>query len=133
TTYSFTQKVDVDKIRSAVSQLGEKDAQIQYQKDISTGKETLSVTTSSGSSPKVDQALMQQFSQAQFQVVDRMEVGGSVGVDVRNSAIIASLLAMFGILVYVAFRYEFSFAVAAVAAVAHDVLFAIAAYCVANY
>ena len=41
-------------------------------------------------------------------------------------------MAMFGILVYVAFRYEFSFAVAAVIAVLHDVLFTIGAYCIAN-
>ena len=61
-----------------------------------------------------------------------LAVGATVGADVRNSAIIASLLALFGILVYVAFRYEFSFAVAAVIAVLHDVLFAIGTYCVAN-
>jgi SecD/SecF fusion protein len=55
-----------------------------------------------------------------------------MGVEIRQSAVIASLMAMFGILVYVAFRYEFSFAVAAVLAVLHDVLFAIGAYCIAN-
>src|ERR1019366_6862752 len=43
------------------------------------------------------------------------------------------LMAMFGILVYVAIRYEFSFAVAAVIAVLHDVLLAIGCYCIANY
>jgi preprotein translocase SecF subunit len=40
----------------------------------------------------------------------------------RDTAILASLIAMFGILVYVAFRYEFSFAVAAVIAIVHDLL-----------
>jgi len=42
------------------------------------------------------------------------------------------LMALFGILVYVAFRYEFSFAVAAVVAVIHDVLLTIGCYCLAN-
>ena len=65
-------------------------------------------------------------------MVDRQEVGATLGKEIQQSAIIASLLAMFGILVYVAFRYEFSFAVAAVIAVLHDVLFAIGAYCIAN-
>ena len=46
TTFSFAQKMDPDKIRSAMTAIGEKDAQIQYQKDATTGKETLSVTTS---------------------------------------------------------------------------------------
>ncbi|HZF02517.1 MAG TPA: protein translocase subunit SecD, partial [Methylomirabilota bacterium] len=132
TTFSFAQKLDVDKIRSAVTQIGEKDAQIQYQKDISTGTETLGVTTSSGSGPKVQQTLESQFPQVQFKVINTLQMGASVGKDVRDSAIIASFLAMFGILVYVAFRYEFSFAVAAVIAVFHDVLLAIGAYCIAN-
>jgi SecD/SecF fusion protein len=51
-----------------------------------------------------------------------------VGEEIRNSAIIASLLSLFGILVYVAFRYEFSFAVGAVLAVIHDVLMTIGIY-----
>ena len=55
-----------------------------------------------------------------------------MGADVRNSAIIASLLALFGILVYVAFRYEFSFAVGAIVGVVHDVLLTIGCYCIAN-
>ena len=49
------------------------------------------------------------------------KVGPSVSGEIQKSAVIAVLLALFGILVYVAFRYEYSFAVAAVIAVLHDV------------
>jgi SecD/SecF fusion protein len=132
TTFSFTQKVDVDQIRAAMVGIGEKDAQIQYQKDVAGGTETLRVTSSSNSANKVKQALAQQFPQAHFQWRGSQQVGASVGADVRNSAIIASLLALFGILVYVAFRYEFSFAVGAIVGVVHDVLLAIGCYCIAN-
>ncbi|HEV8540978.1 MAG TPA: protein translocase subunit SecF, partial [Verrucomicrobiae bacterium] len=38
------------------------------------------------------------------------------------SAIVAALLSMFGILVYVAMRYEFSFALGAIIAIIHDIL-----------
>jgi len=131
TTFSFVQKVDVDQIRGALAGIG-KDAQIQYQKDISGGTETLRVTTGSGTSDKVKQALVQQFPDAHFQWRGSQQVGASVGADVRNSAIIASLLALFGILVYVAFRYEFSFAVGAIVGVVHDVLLAVGCYCIAN-
>jgi SecD/SecF fusion protein len=132
TTFSFSQKVDVDQIRAAMVGIGEKDAQIQYQKDVAGGTETLRVTSSSNSANKVKQALAQQFPQAHFQWRGSQQVGASVGADVRNSAIIASLLALFGILVYVAFRYEFSFAVGAIVGVVHDVLLAIGCYCIAN-
>jgi SecD/SecF fusion protein len=132
TTFSFAQKVDVDQIRGAMIGINEKDAQIQYQKDVAGGTETLRVTTSSNSADKVKRALAEQFPQAHFQWRGSQQVGASVGADVRNSAIIASLLALFGILVYVAFRYEFSFAVGAIVGVVHDVLLAVGCYCIAN-
>jgi SecD/SecF fusion protein len=63
-----------------------------------------------------------------FHAASQTHVGASVGKDIQRSAIIASLLSLFGILVYVAFRYEFSFAVGAVLAVVHDVLMTIGIY-----
>jgi SecD/SecF fusion protein len=134
TVYSFVQKVGVDEVRSTVTAAGEKDAQIQYQKDAGgSGAVTLRVTTSSGSSDKVEAALEHAFPQAQFSAIGKQQVGAVVGEEIQHSAVIASLFAMLGILFYVAFRYEFSFAVAAVIAVLHDVLFTIGAYCIANY
>ena len=131
TTYSFTQKLDEQQIRAALTGVGEKDAQIQYQKDVGAGTETLRLTTSSGSVDRVKTA-MQDLPAAHFQLLGSQQVGATLGKEIQQSAIIASLLSLFGILVYVAFRYEFSFAVAAVVAVLHDVLFAIGAYCIAN-
>jgi preprotein translocase SecF subunit len=91
------------------------------------------VTSSSGSSAKVEAALEGKYPQAHFVAVGHQQVGATLGKEILQSAVVASLLAMFGILVYVAFRYEFFFAVAAVIAVLHDVLFAIGAYCLASY
>lgn len=132
TTFSFVQKQDPDKIRKVLDAIGEKDSQIQYQKDVGAGTETLRLTTSSGTVDKVQAALAQGLPDAQFKLLGSQQVGATLGKEIQQSAIVASLLAMFGILVYVAFRYEFSFAVAAVIAVLHDVLFAIGAYCIAN-
>jgi SecD/SecF fusion protein len=132
TTFSFAQKLDVEQIRGTLTALGEKDSQIQYQKDVSGGNETLRVTTSSGSAEKVEQALENKFPQAQFKPIGQQHVGAVVGKEIQRSAIVACLCALFGILVYVAFRYEFSFAVGAVVAVIHDVLLAIGCYCIAN-
>ncbi len=130
TTFSYAQKFDEKDIRAALATVGEKDAQIQYQKGDST--ETLRITTSSGSSEKVEALLKEKLPEAKLISIGRQQVGATLGKEIQQSAIVASLLAMFGILVYVAFRYEFSFAVAAVIAVLHDVLFAIGAYCIAN-
>lgn len=134
TTFSFVQQPDNAKIRSVLAGIGinKDDAQIQYQKDVSSGTQSLRITTASGTAQKVQAALEKDLPQAQFKLLSSQQVGATMGKEIQQSAIVASLLAMFGILVYVAFRYEFSFAVAAVVAVLHDVLLAVGAYCIAN-
>jgi SecD/SecF fusion protein len=71
---------------------------------------------------------LERMNTGQFHLLGQDTVGATVGKDIQRSAIIASLLSLFGILVYVAFRYEFSFAVGAVLAVIHDVLMTIGLY-----
>jgi SecD/SecF fusion protein len=131
TIYSYSQRIPEGEVRAALTPIGEKDAVIQYQKEANS--EHLSITTSIGSSARVESVLKEKFPQAQFRPQGHQQVGATLGREILQSAVIASLLAMFGILVYVAFRYEFFFAVAAVIAVLHDVLFAIGAYCLASY
>jgi preprotein translocase SecF subunit len=51
-----------------------------------------------------------------------------VGREIQKTALLSTFLAMFGILVYVAFRYEFSFAVGAVLALVHDIFMTLGWY-----
>ena len=57
-----------------------------------------------------------------FTVVGTEIVGPSVGADLTQKGLSAFILSLIGILGYIAFRYEFSFAVGAVVATLHDVL-----------
>jgi SecD/SecF fusion protein len=126
-TFSFQQKVDPDKLRASLSSAGIKDPLIQYQRDLGTGKEVLRVDSLPETGDVVKNTL-ERMGNGGFHATSQEHVGASVGKDIRQSAIIASLLSLFGILVYVAFRYEFSFAVGAVLAVIHDVLMTIGIY-----
>jgi len=69
---------------------------------------------------------------AGFHLLSQDHIGATVGQEIQKSAVIASLLSLFGILIYVAVRYEFSFAVGAVLAVIHDVLMTIGWYCLSG-
>ena len=84
TTFSFTQKLDVEQIRSALTAGGEKDAQIQYQKNVSGGTETLRVTTAIGSSKKVQQLLEEKFPQAKLNPIREQNVGRVIGKEIRT-------------------------------------------------
>jgi SecD/SecF fusion protein len=127
-TLRFSQRVEIDQLRGALDKAALGDASIGYQKSLSTGLETLEVVVPIDAGDKAQQTLKQAFPQANFAVIGTEAVGASVGQEIQRSAILASLLALFVILVYVAFRYEFSFAVASVIALVHDVLITLGIY-----
>ena len=59
--------------------------------------------------------------------VRRVEsVGPKIGSELRSAAVLAILYSLLGILIYVSFRFDFRFAVAAIIATAHDVLITLA-------
>jgi SecD/SecF fusion protein len=131
-TLKFAERVPVDKLRDAVTPLGFGEPTIQYQKELATGAENLRITVrgsadkeATDAGAKVEQALLQNFPDAKFTRVGLDKVGATIGVEIQKTAIIASLVALFFILLYVAFRYEFSFAMGAIVAIVHDVLFAL--------
>jgi preprotein translocase subunit SecF len=57
-----------------------------------------------------------------FMVVAQESVGPSVGKELREKAYLAIGIALFGILVYITFRFQFVYGLAAIVAVFHDVL-----------
>jgi SecD/SecF fusion protein len=126
-TFEFQQKVEQDKLRAALTDAHIKDPLIQYQRELTTGKEVLRVDSLPGTGDVV-RSTLEHLGTGGFHATSQEHVGASVGKDIQQSALVASLLSLFGILVYVAFRYEFSFAVGAVLAVVHDVLMTIGIY-----
>jgi SecD/SecF fusion protein len=67
-------------------------------------------------------ALDQAFPEVKISLKQTNTVGGNVGAKFRNDAMLAALLSTLGIIVYLAFRFELMYGLAAVIAVIHDVL-----------
>ncbi len=57
-----------------------------------------------------------------FEIVGTDAVGAVAGAQLRNKAVAVTLAALVGMLVYIAFRFEWTYGAAAVLAVFHDVL-----------
>ncbi len=121
-TLAYSKQVPVDEVRQFVTDLKVGDPVVQPQQSLGTGQETLRITVAYGQGTNVVAALKQKYPAAKFESLSVDTVGPVVGKEIQRTAIVASLLALFGILVYVAFRYEFSFAVGAVVAILHDIL-----------
>jgi preprotein translocase subunit SecF len=62
---------------------------------------------------------------APFHVIQVQVVGPKVGAELRNKAVLATLYALAGMLVYIAFRFEWIYGLGAVIAVFHDTIITI--------
>ncbi|MGI8849597.1 MAG: protein translocase subunit SecF, partial [Pyrinomonadaceae bacterium] len=67
---------------------------------------------------------------AAYKIFGTDSVGPIAGAQLRNQAVLATLLGMVGILLYIAYRYDWTYAAGAVIAVFHDVLVTLAFFSV---
>ncbi len=74
-----------------------------------------------GTNAAVISALRQNYALGSFAVRNVEIVGPKVGAQLRRQAVLATVYALAGMLVYIAFRFEWVYGAAAVVAVIHDV------------
>jgi preprotein translocase subunit SecF len=80
------------------------------------------LSAADGATPAVVAVVKDNFSVGPFTIRDTQMIGPKVGAELRQQAIWVTLLALAGMLLYIAFRFEWVFGAAAVLAVFHDVL-----------
>ncbi len=85
-----------------------------------------------GVTPQVLAALKKECTLGSFTIRSSEVVGPKVGAELRKQAILATLYALGGMLVYIAFRFEWIYGVAAVVAVFHDTIITIGLFSLFN-
>jgi preprotein translocase subunit SecF len=85
-----------------------------------------------GVTPQVIGALKATFSLGPFAVISTDVVGPKIGAELERKAIYATLLALAGMLVFIGFRFEWIYGVAAVIAVFHDTIITIGLFSLVN-
>ena len=83
--------------------------------------------------PAVLSALQDGFFLSDFGVYQVEIVGPQVGAQLRKQAILATTYSLVGMLVYLAFRFEWIYGVAAVITVFHDTLITVGAFSLRDY
>jgi preprotein translocase subunit SecF len=86
-----------------------------------------------GVTPAVLQTLRRDYALSDFTVRNAETVGPTVGAQLRRQALFATLYALVGMLVYIAFRFEWVYGAAAVIAVFHDVLITLGFFSLFHY
>lgn len=121
--------VDIQKIRDVLSERGVENAEIQDIQGLDNKNLVLIKTKAvSESGEKVSDIIVnvirQNFPDNVGEGFIRLqeEVGPKIGGELREKAVLAIFWALFGIILYIWWRFQFSFGLAAVAALIHDVI-----------
>jgi preprotein translocase subunit SecF len=128
----FSQPMPIGDLRSALRQGGIEDVQIQQ---LTTGqlqqtadqndfiiKTQLQQAGTEKVQDRISAVISKAFPGNKFQVLGSDMVGPSVGKTLKNHAIVAIILSLIAIVIYIAWRFNFVFGVAATIATFHDVL-----------
>ncbi len=141
-TVKFAQTPNEDHVRAAMDRAGVKDFRIQR---ISNGVSQVSdeiivvLPINSASDANHDQgraavqrALSANYHDSGFTILQEDVVGPTAGAQLRKQALFATLYSLLGMLLYLWFRFELIYGVAAVVAVFHDTLITIGAFSLTN-
>jgi len=121
--YRFEEPVSTEGVRQALTAIGLGNAYIQRFAD----RREVLIRTQEDVSAEIITKLEDSFKDNKFEVLRVEKVGPSIGRDLRGKAMKAVIFAIIGICLYVSFRFEFRFAVAAIVALIHDVCISLGA------
>lgn len=120
---AYQQPADLEKIRKTIEGLGYTDTQVQSfgtAQDVMIRLPAQKGVDAGQQSEKVFGALKSQDAGVQLQRVEF--VGPQVGDELAHDGLLALAMVVIGIMIYLAFRFEWKFAVAAIIANLHDVV-----------
>jgi preprotein translocase subunit SecF len=134
----FNQRISAEELRAGVDQAGIRGAEVQESGPsgmdfmIRLPAETERNAAQKGPTQAILDRLQQQKPGLTGELLREEVVGPKVGKELRGKATLAVLLALVGILLYVAYRYEFAYALGGVLSLSHDVVVALLMLAVFN-
>ncbi len=129
--YAQDKKIPIEDIVSLSTSTGDGslgEVQASYQTDLSSKAERLVLQVESEKGEQAFAALQEKFPDAGLYLIGQTSVGAAVSSDITKDAFIAIALSLLAMLVYVAFRFEFSYGIGALVATFHDVIMCIGLY-----
>jgi preprotein translocase SecF subunit len=85
-------------------------------------------TSGESMGPVIESVLTDNFPEAAVSIEREESVGPKIGRALERKALLAIFYSLLGILIYISWRFEFRFAVAAIIALFHDVLLTVSAF-----
>jgi len=116
--FRFENPLSIERARNSLREIDLADSPIQQ---FGRDKEVI-IRTFEDTSDAIITKFRETFNDNPFEILRIEKVGPAIGKDLKEKALWALFYAMIGICIYISFRFEFRFAIAAIAALLHDVL-----------
>lgn len=124
-TVKLQESFDINKARAIVEKY-DKAAQVQ---EVEGNMFTVrSNTLTDDTTKQLSDDIKKEFSLEDNKSISSERIGPSVGKELTQKAIISSVVAIVGILIYISFRFEWKFGVAAIVSLLHDLVIVIGIY-----
>ncbi len=120
---SSTQKLTTDEVRSALA--GTEMANSIIQAEQVAGRDLISIRAESGHANQIQTTLKEKLPSAGIEIQQVDHIGALVGQELAYRSSLALALGLVGIFIYVALRFETSFAVGSIIALLHDLIITI--------
>jgi SecD/SecF fusion protein len=124
----FDHKLSIHDIQALVSTQHFGEVIPTYQSAIGDSTEFLKIQTELGKSKKIVSSLQEQYPEAHLQIVRESSIGASVSQYLRWNAVLSVGIALIGILLYIALRFEMGYGMSAVLSTLHDTWVTIGCY-----
>ncbi|MEI7815872.1 MAG: protein translocase subunit SecF [Desulfuromonadales bacterium] len=128
----FNKPISIADARTALHKNGIAKADLQEIKDGNKLLVKMAGAAVGKPSEMVQLAFKKEFTDNPFTVDSSTEIGPSIGDKLRKDTLIAALLSMLGIIMYIAWRFDFKFGVGATCATLHDCLAMFAVFYLMN-
>ena len=144
---SFTESIEIDRLRTSIKQINIDGQELDLSKsEIKYFGDKSNISVRLSSIENEPEKFIQKFIQKLIElfpekIPDNKEnfilaiekVGPKIGAELSSDAIMAILSALALILIYISARFEFKFAIGAIAALAHDILITLGIFSILGY
>ncbi len=136
----FSSEITVAEVRMALTELGYGNAEIKSSQSLhaETGKNDILISVEQGEQEGREVAetikvkLTELYPDKPYEELRVENVGPKIGAELRRAALLAIFISLFFILLYISWRFEFKFAVGAIAALFHDVMITMGIFSLLN-
>jgi preprotein translocase subunit SecF len=129
----FEQPADLETVRERIENTGLLDFEVQtFGEENEILLRTQEIGVEKGEISSFIPKLREEYKDNPFEVMRTESVGPKIGGELKEKAILSILYSMLGLIIYISWRYEFKFAIAAIIALIHDVMITLGVFSITD-